>query len=181
MGRELQDVKSHFRRNLCRIHARAAVAGCPRVSCPVEKCTASTIWKPATPNCYRSVPSLVLVRSATLVMEVRAAIKKVLSPFFIRLDNAEEVNSFAQLEILNCIGATDGIPGACSLHLHPPAPGLGVHQQSYFTLGLQDLVDHHGWVTNINMEWSGNIHDARIFRNPRVFCNEKNPKHLLLQ
>lgn len=34
---------------------------------------------------------------------------------------------------------------------------------------LQDLVDHHGRFTNINVGWSGKVHEARSFRNSGLF------------
>lgn len=49
---ELQNVKSHFLRNLCRAHTRATAAECLCKSCRQhrEECVAITIWKLANPT-----------------------------------------------------------------------------------------------------------------------------------
>ncbi|KAG6927247.1 hypothetical protein G0U57_010146, partial [Chelydra serpentina] len=44
-----------------------------------------------------------------------------------------------------------------------------INRKGYFSMVLQALVDHKGRFTNINVEWPGKVHDARIFRNSGLF------------
>ncbi|CAM5150761.1 unnamed protein product [Natator depressus] len=138
-----------------------------RPALTVEKQVAIALWKLAMPDCYQSVENKFGMGKSTVgvaVIQVAKAISDLLLTRVATLGNVQViVDGFAAMEFPNCGGTIDGthIPILAPDHL----ANKYINHKGYFSMVLQALVDHKGRFTNINVEWLGKVHDARIFRN----------------
>ncbi|CAM4581419.1 unnamed protein product [Caretta caretta] len=141
-----------------------------RAALTVEKQVAIALWKLATLDCYRSVGNQFGVGKSTVgtaVNQVANAITDVLLSRVVTLGNVQVIlDGFAAMGFPDC-GAIDGthIPILAPDHL----ANQYVNRKGYFSMVLQTLVDHKGRFTNINMGWPGKVHDARNFKNSRLY------------
>ncbi|CAM5078063.1 unnamed protein product [Natator depressus] len=142
-----------------------------RAAMTVEKQVAIALWKLATPDCYRSVRNQFAVGKSTVgtaVIEIASAITDGLLSRVVTLGNVRVImDGFAAVGFPNCGGAIDGthMPILAPDHLADQY----VNHKEYFSMVLQALVDHKGRFTDDNVGWPGKVHDARIFRNCRLF------------
>ncbi|XP_050811088.1 uncharacterized protein LOC127051996 [Gopherus flavomarginatus] len=142
-----------------------------RAALPVEKRVTIAIWKLATPDSYRWVVNQFGVGKSTVgivLMQVCRAINRILLRRTVTLGNVQDiVDCFAQMGFPNCGGAIDGthIPILAPPHLASEY----INRKGYFSMVLQALVDHPGRFIDINTDWPGKVHDARIFRNSGLF------------
>nr|XP_025042326.1 uncharacterized protein LOC112546384 isoform X2 [Pelodiscus sinensis] len=97
------------------------------------------------------------------------AINTILLCRIIHLGNMDpHITRFAAMGFPNCRGG-----GIGSTHIpiqapDPQAPNYIRHKE-YFSMALQAPMDHQGWLTNINIEWSGKVHDAQVFRSSSLY------------
>ncbi|CAM4634261.1 unnamed protein product [Caretta caretta] len=142
-----------------------------RAALTVEKQVAIALWKLAVPDSYRSVGNQFGVGKSTVgaaVLQVANAIIDQLLSRVVTLGNVQTiVDGFNALGFPNCSRVIDGthIPILALKH----QGGQYINCKGYFSMMLQALVDHKGCFTNINLGWSGKVHDARIFRNSGLF------------
>ncbi|CAM5160696.1 unnamed protein product [Eretmochelys imbricata] len=137
-----------------------------RAALTVHKQVAIALWKLAMPDSYQSVGNQFRVGKSTVaaaVIQVANAITELLLSRVVTLGNVQViVDGFAAM----------GFPN-CGMHIPILGPDhLGsqyINRKGYFSLVLQALVDHKECFTNINVGWSGKVHDARIFRNSGLF------------
>lgn len=118
------------------------------------------------PDCYQFMGNHFGIGKSTF----GTAVMKVCGPLIIAcyggltLGNVQDrMDGVAAMGFLNCAGATDGmyIPILAPYYL---ATGY-INRTGYFSMVKQLLVDHQRHFTNINIDWSGNVHNARIFKN----------------
>uniref|UniRef100_A0A8C3THD7 DDE Tnp4 domain-containing protein n=1 Tax=Chelydra serpentina TaxID=8475 RepID=A0A8C3THD7_CHESE len=145
-----------------------------RAALTVEKRVAIAIWKLATPDCYRSVANQFGVGKSTVgivLMQVCKAINHILLRRTVTPGNVQDiVAGFEQMGFPNCRGAIDGmhIPILAPPHLASEC----INRKGYFSMVLQELVDHRGRFIDINAGWPRKVHDARIFRNTAITVGE---------
>uniref|UniRef100_A0A8C3I585 DDE Tnp4 domain-containing protein n=1 Tax=Chrysemys picta bellii TaxID=8478 RepID=A0A8C3I585_CHRPI len=142
-----------------------------RAALTVEKRVAIALWKLATPDSYRSVGHQFGVGKSTVgaaVLQVANSIKELLISRIVTLGKAQAImDGFAAMGFPNYGGAIDGthIPILAPEHQATEY----INHKGYFSVLLQALVDHKGRFTNINVGWSGKVHDARVFRHSGLF------------
>ncbi|XP_053875282.1 uncharacterized protein LOC128832186 [Malaclemys terrapin pileata] len=137
-----------------------------RAALSVEKRVAIAVWKLANPDCYWSVANQFGVGKSTVgaVLFQVCKANRILMWRTVILGNVHEiVDGFAEMGYPNCHGAIDGthIPILAPDHLASEY----INRKGYFSMVLQALVDHQGCFMDINVGWSGKVHDTRIFRN----------------
>ncbi|KAM7174193.1 uncharacterized protein RBU57_004347 [Macrochelys suwanniensis] len=142
-----------------------------RVALSVEKCVAISVWKPAIPDCYRSVANQFGVGKSTVgavLLQVCRAINPILRWRTMALGNVHEiVDGFAEIGFPNCGRVINGahIPILVPDHLASEY----INRKGYFSVVLQALVNHRGRFTDISADWSRKVHDACIFRNSGLY------------
>ncbi|CAM4497070.1 unnamed protein product [Lepidochelys kempii] len=144
-----------------------------RPALTVEKQVAIALWKLATPDCYRSVRNQFGAGKSAIgaaAIQVAKAINSLLLTRAVILGNVQDiVDGFAAMGFPNCGGVIDGthIPTLAPDHLAKEH----INHKGYLSMLLQAPVDHKGRFTDINMGWSGKVHDVHIFRNSGLFRN----------
>ena len=131
---------------------------------------------PGTPTEYKTIGHLFGVARSSVcevVHEVCAAIVQQLLKVYIKFPEGEELDPVVlgfkrKIAIRQCVGTIDGS--------HIPICGpAGNHTDFYNRKGwysvVQGLVDANYRFLDINIGWSGSIHDARIL--PTLHCMTK--------
>ncbi|XP_039337474.1 protein ANTAGONIST OF LIKE HETEROCHROMATIN PROTEIN 1-like [Mauremys reevesii] len=140
---------------------------------PVQKRVAITVWKLATPDCYRSVAKQFGVGKSTVgkvVAEVTEAIRRVIYPKVAGIkDIPKVIAGFERMGFPNCAGAIDGS------HVSIACPPQGAHEylnrKGYYSIVMQALMDHRGRFMNVNVGCTGKVHNARVFHHSGVYIH----------
>ena len=145
-------------------------------SISLEKRVAIALWCLATPTEYKTIGHLFGVARSSVcevVHEVCAAIVQQLLKVYIKFPEGEELDPVVlgfkrKIAIRQCVGTIDGS--------HIPICGPAGNQTDFYNRKcwysvVQGLVDANYRFLDINIGWSGSIHDARIL--PTLHCMTK--------
>lgn len=141
----------------------------------MEHRVAVTLWRLSTNIEYHSISHLFGIRLSTACMitqETVSTIVHVLKSHFIKVPKGSDlrdiVNGFMdRWGFPQCAGTIDGT------HVLIIAPHVNranyYNRKCHYSVILQAVVDQKLQFWDINVGWSGKIHDARVFANSTLF------------
>ena len=88
--------------------------------------------------------------------------------------HSHSVTGFAKKGFPQCGGVTDGFhvlieaPQQCPADYH--------NHKGWHSVIMQGLMDHNGCFTDVNIGWSGCVHDTRVLHNSELFSKAESEK-----
>ena len=145
---------------------------------------AVTLWCLATPCEYRTIAPLFGIARSTVSDIVQETCKLLVLTLFhkyIHFPIGEELDNLvdtfkSKWGVPHCIGAIDG----CHIPIASPAMNRTDHynRKGWYSMILQGVVDHSYRFIDVNIDWPGSVHDARVFSHSSIY--KKITEHTLL-
>ena len=146
-----------------------------RKAITVEQRLAVTIWFLATPCEYRTIAHLFGIARSTVcevVQETCAATVKSSLHKYIEFPSGDKLDSLVdgfktKWGVPPCVGAVDG----CHIPIVSPAISRTdyYNRKGWYSIILQGVVDHSYQFMDINVGWTGSVHDAQVFSHSSVY------------
>ncbi|KAJ4929359.1 hypothetical protein JOQ06_004968 [Pogonophryne albipinna] len=142
---------------------------------PVELRVAICLWRLATNLEFRSLSHLFGIGISTaclITQEVTTAINNTMGKMLIKVPTAAQLRAIMQAfrdkwHFPQVVGTIDGTHIGILAPSDTPADYY--NRKGFHSVILQGVVDHHMMFWDINIGFSGKVHDARVFANSSLY------------
>lgn len=142
---------------------------------PVELCVAVCLWRLGTNLEFRSLSHLFGIGMSTacrIIQDVVTAINVIMKPLYIKMPSPADLRGITQTfrdkwNFPQVAGAIDGTH--ISIQAPSDSPADYYNRKGFYSVILQGVVDHRMLFWDINIGWSGKVHDARVFGSSSLY------------
>ena len=157
------------------ITARDFAGGRPEV--PLDKKVLITLRYLGSKETVRDIGDRFNVTDSTVITckrQIVSALANSLKTRFVKWPGQNELDGIAQAfddmgnyHFPGILGAIDG----CHIEIEAPSenPNAYYNRKQFHSIILQGVCNHELVFTSINVGWPGRVHDAKVFRNSKLF------------